>query len=127
MNATSYLDLEVGVMGLIMAERSGKKFLYRTSATFVPIRAGLVSGKLYVPQKEETASTHGSLVVVGSHVPKTTSQLAYLLKQGECQNLEVDVSALLPSQVLSGKAKAISSEVDAWLAAGDDVVIHTSR
>ncbi|MEQ9102709.1 MAG: four-carbon acid sugar kinase family protein [Imperialibacter sp.] len=127
MNAATYRDLEVGVLGLIMAERSGKKFLYRTSATFVPIRAGMVSGKLYVPQKEDAASSHGSLVVVGSHVPKTTSQLAYLLKQGKQQNLEVDVSQLLRPQDLSGEAKAISAKVDVWLAAGDDVVIHTSR
>jgi uncharacterized protein YgbK (DUF1537 family) len=127
MNAASYRDLEIGVTGLIIAEKSGKKFLYRTSATFVPIRAGLVSGKLYVPQKEDTASSNGSLVVVGSHVPKTTSQLAWLLKQGKRQTLEVDVRALLQSQDLVSEAKAISEQVDAWLIAGEDVVIHTSR
>ncbi|WP_339810031.1 four-carbon acid sugar kinase family protein [uncultured Imperialibacter sp.] len=127
MNAASYRDLEVGVLGLIMAERSGKKFLYRTSATFVPTRAGMVSGKLYVPQKEDTASSHGSLVMVGSHVPKTTAQLAYLLKQGRHQKLEIDVSQLLQSQDLSGEASAIGAQVDAWLAAGEDVVVHTSR
>ncbi|WP_226940479.1 MULTISPECIES: four-carbon acid sugar kinase family protein [unclassified Imperialibacter] len=127
MNAASYRDLEVGVLGLVMAEKSGKKFLYRTSATFVPIRAGMVSGKLYVPQKEDTASSHGSLVVVGSHVPKTTAQLAWLLSKGQRQTLEVDVSALLQSQDVRGKAKATSAQVDAWLAAGDDAVIHTSR
>jgi uncharacterized protein YgbK (DUF1537 family) len=127
MNAAGYRDLEAGVLGLIIAEKSGKKFLYRTSATFVPIRAGMVSGKLYVPQKEDTASSNGSLVVVGSHVPKTTSQLAWLLKQGKRQTLEVDVRALLQSQDLVSEAKAISEQVDAWLIAGEDVVIHTSR
>ncbi len=126
-NAASYRDLEVGVMGLMLAEKTGKKFLYRTSATFVPLRAGMVSGKIYVPSKEETTSFNGSLVVVGSHVPKTTGQLGYLLNHGKQRVLEVDVSGLLQSKDKQGMTNTISRQVDAWLGAGEDVVIHTSR
>jgi uncharacterized protein YgbK (DUF1537 family) len=41
MNAAGYRDLEVVAMGLMLAEKTGKQFLYRSSATIVPIRAGI--------------------------------------------------------------------------------------
>ncbi|WP_332369503.1 four-carbon acid sugar kinase family protein [Spirosoma telluris] len=126
-NAASYRDLEVVVMGLMLAEKAGKTFLYRSSATFVPIRAGMESGKIFTPTKGDTVFTNGSLVVVGSHVPKTTSQLAYLLKKGTYKVIEVNVQALLNSEEKLTTATAISRQTDAWLASGKDVVIHTSR
>src|SRR6202011_3890421 len=40
-NAASYRDLEVFVTGLLKAEASGKRFFYRTAASFVRVRGGL--------------------------------------------------------------------------------------
>jgi hypothetical protein len=73
-NAVSYRDLEVVVMGLLLAEKSGKTFLYRSSATLVPIRAGMEIGQNFftLQNPADAVSVNGSLVVVGSHVPKTT-------------------------------------------------------
>ena len=126
-NAASYRDLEVFAMGAMWAEKAGKEFLYRTSATFVPIRAGLLSGKTFTPKKVELISAHGSLVVVGSHVPKTTSQLTWLLAHGLYKSLEVDVKAILNSIEPLTQSAAIVQQTDRWLASGNDVVIHTSR
>ncbi|QHV99035.1 four-carbon acid sugar kinase family protein [Spirosoma endbachense] len=126
-NAASYRDLEVVVMGLILAEKSGKKFLYRSSATLVPIRAGMESGKIFSPPKEGTNSVNGALVMVGSHVPKTTSQLNWLLKNGNYQSIEVNVAEILQSVDPLVQAAAISRQTDEWLLAGKNVVIHTSR
>ncbi|MVM30073.1 hypothetical protein GO755_08515 [Spirosoma sp. HMF4905] len=126
-NAASYRDLEVVVMGLILAEKSGKQFLYRSSATLVPIRAGMESGKIFTPQKEETISANGSLVVVGSHVPKTTSQLSWLLEKGTHKAIEVNVGEILNSTEPVIQALTISRQTDEWLASGTNVVIYTSR
>ncbi|GAB4021797.1 four-carbon acid sugar kinase family protein [Spirosoma migulaei] len=126
-NAASYRDLEVAVMGLLVAEKSGKKFLYRSSATLVPIRAGMESGKSFVPQVEDVESPTGSLVLVGSHVPKTTGQLNVLLATGIYQSIEVNVGEVLHSTELVSKAEAISRQADQWLVSGENVVIHTSR
>ena len=127
MNAAGYRDLEVIAMGLMLAEKSGKKFLYRTSATIVPIRAGMESGKLYHPKKEDLNSLNGSLAVVGSHVSKTTGQLAYLLAHGDYKSIEVNVGEILHSGNLESQAKAIIQQTDLWISAGNNVVIHTSR
>jgi uncharacterized protein YgbK (DUF1537 family) len=126
-NACSYKDLEVFVLGVLMAEKAGQRFIFRTSASFVPIRAGMAAGKLFLPRKEQVASAHGSLVVVGSYVPKTTSQLAFLLAQGSHESIEVNVSALLHAPDMAADAAAIIRQTDQWLAAGKDVVVHTSR
>jgi uncharacterized protein YgbK (DUF1537 family) len=127
MNAAGYKDLEVIAMGLMMAEKSGKKFLYRTSATIVPIRAGMESGKPFHPKKEDLTSSNGYLVIVGSHVPKTTSQLTWLLENGDYKSIEVNVGEILHLQKVSSKAEAIIRQADEWIGAGNNVVIHTSR
>ncbi|WP_020605078.1 four-carbon acid sugar kinase family protein [Spirosoma spitsbergense] len=126
-NAASYRDLEVVVMGLMQAEKAGKLFLYRSSATLVPIRAGMLSGQLFIPPTENTGPVTGYLVVVGSHVPKTTGQLNWLLTTGTGKSIEVNVGELLNTNDRAGQAATISQQVDTWLADGENVVIHTSR
>ncbi len=126
-NAASYRDLEVVVRGLMLAENSGRKFLYRTSATIVPIRAGMQPGKVFVPHKVAIDSINGSLVVVGSHVPKTTSQLNWLLENGNCRPLEIKVSELLKDDNAIENASVLSEQVDQLISTGNNVVIYTSR
>ncbi len=126
-NACSCKDLEVFVMGALLAERSGQKFVYRTSATFVSIRAGIAPGYNFKPKKEQVTSPHGSLVVVGSYVPKTTIQLDYLLAKGSHQPLEINVPELLQSNDDSAYAASIIEQADLWMATGKDVVVYTSR
>jgi uncharacterized protein YgbK (DUF1537 family) len=126
-NACSNKDLEVLVMGLLRAEKTGQKFLYRTSATFVSIRAGIAPGKIFKPEKQERKFKNGSLVVVGSYVPKTTRQLAHLLDKGNHYSIEVNVTELLTSKETGFYAGSIIKETDKLLTSGKDVVIHTSR
>ena len=123
-NATSYKDLEVLAMGVLQAEKSGKQFLYRSSATFVSIRAGIAPGKILSPTKVNR-SINGSLIVVGSYVPKTTSQLRYLLEQKKHEAIEINVTELFAGSLKS--PKEISIQLDRWLASGKDVVLYTSR
>ena len=126
-NACSHADLHVLVMALLKAENSGQVFIYRTSATFVPIRAGLTAGKTYIPNADETASSNGSLVVVGSYVPKTTRQLQNLLKKGTHHSIEIDVPRLLRSPNNEDYSDRVITETGRLLSEGRDVIIHTSR
>jgi uncharacterized protein YgbK (DUF1537 family) len=121
--------MEVFVAGLQQAEKAGNKFLCRTSATFVPIRAGMKSGKIYHPRKEEVRSPNGSLIVVGSYVPKTTIQLESLLSHQTHQAIEINVSQLLNGNAatLDEYAQGITRKADLLLQNGKDVVIYTSR
>lgn len=126
-NAASYKDLEVFAMAVMLAEAGGRKFLYRSSATFVPIRAGMVSGRIFEPKRTDTAAGSGSLVVVGSHVPKTTTQLNSLLAQKEFSTLEIDVAPIVRSLDQAALAEKMIRQTDQWLSTGKDVAIYTSR
>ena len=126
-NACSHRDLEVLVMGLLRAEKSGQSFIYRTSATFVPIRAGIAAGKIFTPPQPHPASRAGSLVVVGSYVPKTTRQLEHLLAGQQLTSIELDVDRIMHPEENDSYGVAIARQANQMLSAGKDVVLHTSR
>jgi uncharacterized protein YgbK (DUF1537 family) len=126
-NAASNKDLEVLTMGILKAEKSGKQFLFRSSATFVSIRAGIAPGKIFMPSKKDFTSVHGSLIIVGSYVPKTTAQLTHLLRQERHESIEISVPELLDATNTSTRLEGIIKQTDELLASGRDVVIYTSR
>lgn len=126
-NAASRRDLEVFTSGLLAAEARGKRFLYRTAASFVPARAGMAPRALLTPDEVVTSEAAGGLIVVGSYVPRTTSQLAYLLQQAGVVPVEIEVNALLSDTPRSGAIARTAQEVDAGLRRGQDVVLFTSR
>ena len=125
-NAASYRDLEVFVRGLLLAEAQGKSYLYRTAASFVQVRAGLAPRPL-LTAKELAVGTGGGLVVVGSYVPKSTTQLHELLAQADIVGLEVNVSVLLKDAQWSTEIERITKEANQALERNKDVVIYTSR
>ena len=125
-NACSHKDLEIFVMGLLQAEKAGQTFICRTSATFVPMRAGISAGRIYRATNGENSS-NGSLTVVGSYVPKTTRQLEHLLSEKKHHAIEIKVEDLLRLTEQAVFADAVAQETNEVLATGMDVVIHTSR
>lgn len=126
-NAASMRDLQVFVLGLLAAEAQGKKFLYRTAASFVQVRAGLATRPLLMRDELNLPQTGGGLVVVGSYVPKTTGQLSELLAQPEIVNVEISVGALLADHSQPAEIQRVAQTVDGALRQGQDVVIYTSR
>jgi uncharacterized protein YgbK (DUF1537 family) len=126
-NAASRRDIEVFTLGLLTAEARGKHFLYRTAASFVPIRAGVSPRPLLTPDEMIAPDSGGGLVVVGSHVPRTSSQLEHLLQQPEVVPLEVDVSALLADTQRSELLAYLTRLANAALDRHEDVVLFTSR
>ncbi len=127
-NAAELRDLEVLVVALLEVESTvGRRFLYRTAASFVQIRAGLATRPLLTATDMGLAAQGGGLFVVGSYVPKTTMQLQSLLTQPGIVPMEVDVTQLLePAARIVAIAQA-QGAIDKALAAGQDVVLYTSR
>ncbi len=126
-DSVSMRDQQVVVLGILQAEAQGKRFLYRTAASFVQVRAGLS------PQPVLTADNlqndlvgSGGLVVVGSYVPKTTAQLETLLATTDITRVEVDVARLLTDEQDAEIERAIQA-MNKALHAGRDVVVYTSR
>ena len=133
-NAVSYTDIDVLVSGLLDAEADGKRFLLRTAASFVRGRAGIVPRTTYLSEKElvsddlptSTAST-GGLFIVGSYVPKTTSQVNTLLAKTRIVPVSVTVEKVLGTDSRDTEIGTAVNKVNAALKTGKDCLIYTSR
>jgi uncharacterized protein YgbK (DUF1537 family) len=125
-NAAGYRDAEVFVRGLLEAEARGKRFLYRTAASFVRVRAGIASRPLLRRDEMGLPQRGGALFVVGSHVPRSTDQLACLLDRTDAEGIELSVEALLGDDAGAEVAR-VAGAADACLADGRDAAVYTSR
>jgi uncharacterized protein YgbK (DUF1537 family) len=128
-NAAAYRDLEVLTSALLEAEVRGKRFIYRTAASFVRVRAGIAPVPLLTTEEilpPESSGT-GGLVVAGSYVEKTTRQLAALQARGLAHGIEVAVHRLVDRAARRGEIQRAAALADSALAAGENAVIFTSR
>jgi uncharacterized protein YgbK (DUF1537 family) len=131
-NAAGYGDLATFVLGLLQAEAAGKRFLYRTAASFVRVRAGLEQRPLldthaiYAAAGEQGTPDRGGLVIVGSYQPSTTRQLQRLLAADDVRPrpFEVDVQTVLGGRF---SPERLGARLDAALDSGDLPVLYTSR
>lgn len=129
-NAASYLDLKVLVGGFLMAEAEGRNYLYRTAASFVPIYGGIPLRNPLSRQELrafQQATDRGGLVVVGSHVQKTTQQLMRLLRDEQVRSIEIRVRALLDPDTRDEEITRVVQEANELLAKGIDTVVYTTR
>jgi uncharacterized protein YgbK (DUF1537 family) len=124
-NAACDRDLEVFVAGLLDAEAAGRRFLYRTAASFVRVRAGIEPRALLGASELRGGGTPG-LVIAGSYVERTTQQLERLLTLDGVSAVELEVERLVAGEAV-GQTRSVATAVDAALAAGRDVVVYTSR
>jgi uncharacterized protein YgbK (DUF1537 family) len=126
-NAASQRDLEVFVQGLLAAEAQGRRFLYRTAASFVPIRADIAPRPLLTPAELNMPKAGGGLIMVGSHVPRTSSQLEALRQQSGVVSVEVQVPALLQDAQYADEVARVTHDLEQALRRNADVVVFTSR
>ena len=126
-NAASYRDMGVFVSGLLQAEAQGRQFLYRTAASFVRVRAGLGPRPLLTPAELGTGEPGGGLIVVGSYVPKTTTQVEALLAQPTVTAVEIDVEALLDDNRRAAEIERVADQAGEILGQNRDVMLYTSR
>jgi len=126
-NSADDRDQEVFVMGLLDAERAGRRFLYRTAASFVRVRGGIPPKPLLAAEETRGEGTHGGLVVVGSYVAKSSEQLQAALQVPGVTGVELKVEALLDPNTGERELARAQAEVNRRLEGGEDTVLFTSR
>jgi uncharacterized protein YgbK (DUF1537 family) len=124
-NLSSQQELEEFCEGLILAEKAGKRFLFRTAADFVREWIGQKPWPLLGPG-DWLVDPGPGLVIAGSHVPATTAQLEVLIEHGDLVVIEVNVRRLLEN-CPEGEVTRVSQEMNAALNAGRDTLVMTSR
>jgi uncharacterized protein YgbK (DUF1537 family) len=129
-NATEYADLEAVACGVLLAEQSGRRFLFRTGPSFVraltgtepagPLRGAALRAR---GNGTEPGGAHG-LIVVGSHVGQTSRQLAVLRERAGVTGVELCVPAILDGR----QDTAVRAARDvAGALRRSDVLLYTSR
>jgi uncharacterized protein YgbK (DUF1537 family) len=128
-NAINYKDLFVFVAGLIEAENAGKKFLYRTAASFVKIRGGQTQKGLLRKTDifGDSPLCVPGLLVVGSYVQTTTNQLECLVRSNWGENLELSVEYFDDNVNPFKQIDFIISRAIQLLNNRKNVIISTSR
>ncbi|MEQ8538936.1 MAG: four-carbon acid sugar kinase family protein [Coleofasciculus sp. D1-CHI-01] len=123
-------DLDKFAADVLSAAAQGKRFLFRSAASILTSLASL--GAQPVPPEnmaQYVREGKPGVVLVGSHVKKTTQQLEQLLKLSDIVGVEVDVSHLLEesaSQRDSLLAKVVAAVGEIYNS-NKTAVIYTSR
>ena len=119
-------DLDLFADELLSAAEHGKRFLFRSAASLLTGLAKLPPQPIPAEHmRQYVKDGRPGVVVVGSHVKKTTVQLTELLKQPGVVAVEVDVN-LLPEKLTDLLAQ-VTGQVEAAHAQGLTPVVFTSR
>lgn len=125
-DAETQADLDRFADDLEQAASQGKRFLFRSAASLLTALAKLPPQPVAAEDMHRyVKNNRPGVVVVGSHVKKTTDQLQVLLQQEGIAAVEVDVSRM-PEE-----SRALLQEVSAKIAQahqqGRTPVVFTSR
>ena len=125
-NAACDGDLEVFVAGLLAVEAEGRRFLYRTAASFVRVRAGIAPRPLLTAAELGFSTRSGGLVIVGSYVDRTTQQLQHVMNREGVHNVELNLGRLFDADFETEIARVVA-ETSSGLNDASIVVLFTSR
>jgi len=123
-NAAHPRDLEVLSLAWLA---SGKRFIARSAASLVPIRAGMPERSTLTAEELALPAEGGALWVAGSYVPKTTAQLDELCRRIPIERIELDVAALLEPRTRAALIAEALECVTRTLSDGRDALLCTSR
>lgn len=127
-DAETQADLDTFASEVLAAIRKGKRFLFRSAAS-------LLTGLAQLPAQPIPATDMVQYVragkpgvfIVGSHVQKTTEQLAALLKLPDIGGIEIDVTQLQTPTEDTSLLDAILDQVKSVYQQGQTPVVYTSR
>ena len=123
-------DLNEFATATLTATRQGKRFLFRSAASLLTALAQLPPQPIAPEDMTQyRRSPHPGVVIVGSHVRKTSEQLTWLLQEPGVEGVEVGVKAL-KEQGEAGFAPLLQTTLDrvqTLYQQGKTPIVFTSR
>ncbi len=123
-------DFDQLASDIISAASQGKRFLFRSAASILTSLASLGSQPIAAEDMAKYTRNHKpGVVIMGSHVKKSTEQLEQLLKEPNVVGIEVDVSHLLEDsdEQRQDLLKRTLAQIHEVHQGGKTPVIFTSR
>lgn len=121
-------DVMIFMIAFLRAVRSGKRFLFRSAAAVPKVLGNISSRPLLTRAELMSESSHGGIVLIGSHVDRTTRQLEEL-KRSPCPLtfLEFQASRVHEDGGLAKETDRVRKLAETELQSGRTAVIYTSR
>lgn len=127
-NAVDYADVKIFTAALIRAMNKGKNFMFRSAAAFTKVIGGVSDKNLLAREELISGSTNnGGLVIIGSHVKKTTEQFEELKKSDAVEFIEFNVHLVLEPEKFKKELDRVVETTNQLITEGKNVAVYTRR
>lgn len=128
-NAIDYVDVKVFTIAFVEAIKRGKKFIFRSAAAITKVLGGVPNKPLLTHDELIlTENKYGGIIVVGSHVNKTTVQLENLkCSEKDIQFVEFNQHKVLEDGGLEKEVTRVVALVEDYIKSGKTVSVYTKR
>ncbi len=128
-NSISYTDVKVFITAFFRAVAKGARFIFRSAAAVTKVIGGIPDKPLLTTEElVDKNDKNGGIIIVGSHVKKTTMQLEKLhdCKQ-PLQFICFDQHLVLKDGGLEGEVTRVVEEASRAISDGISVAVYTRR
>ena len=126
-DAVNYYDLKVFTICMIKAINLDKKFIIRGAASLAKVLVNCKDRDFLTKNEILNYKTeNGGIILVGSHVSKTTKQLEELKKSDICQ-VEFNQHLILNKKKFNEEIERVIKVTENLLEQGKNVVVYTRR
>ena len=127
-NSETYEDLKVFCYALYLAMGEGRQYMIRSAAGIVKT-LGCIDTKPYLTREDlvTDAKDKGGLILIGSHMKKTTVQLEELKKVPGIDFIAFDSDLVLDAAAFEAEKARVQSQIDADIETGTTVCVYTKR
>jgi len=128
-NAVDYIDVKIFISTYIRAINKGKRFIFRSAAAVPKVLGGIPDkGLLRKAELITGQNSNGGIVLVGSHVNKTTLQLEELKNcKHPIEFIEFNQHLVLDKIGLLKEVDRVVAKVEQIIKEGRTVVVYTKR
>ena len=128
-NAIDYVDVKIFAIAYIEAVLTGKEFMFRSAAAMTKVLGGIGDQPLLVREQLITPENqNGGIVLIGSHVNKTTRQFEALKDCREpMEFIEFNQHLVSVPNGLENEAKRVTTLVEETIKSGKNTTVYTRR
>ena len=128
-NSVSYYDVKAFVAAFCRAVEQGGEYIFRCAAALPKVLGG-VSDRPLLTKSELVAEgvTNGGIILIGSHVNKTTAQLEELKRSAyPIHFIEFDQHLVLRETGLEQEVERVIELAERYVGRGETVAVYTRR
>ena len=128
-DSADYTDAAVFVTALCRAIAAGKEYLFRCAAALPKVLGGVPDRPLLQrADLVDAGNERGGIILIGSHVNKTSRQLAELQRAGLPMDfIQFDQHRVLEDGGLENEVERVLALAEAQILAGRSVTVYTRR